>query len=329
MSSQILNSCWNALRSLAIAIKKFEKRVDFCSMGIGAKERVEVNKQVDCPLDGYTINIVLNSEISILDLPLRGKGACFQLKGLIQLVELQSADLPEDLAHFIKVYAPYCFAAMHAKQRKRTFVVSHFAQSLDGRIATYSGESKWIGSLENQVHAHRMRALCDGILIGSRTLRQDQSKLTVRHVSGDNPTRIVLGNCGDTIHSLTQSDPAPILLIGANDYPQDDRVRTVRLERKKGFIPTFEILKTLYQQQIHSVYIEGGATTTSRFLEEKTIDIIQLHISPMIIGSGLNSFAIPPIKNIGDSIRFESYMYLPVGDGIMFVGSIPVIHSIG
>ena len=329
MSSQILNSCWNALCNLANMVKEFENQVDFCSMGIGAKEWVEVNKQVDSPSDGYTVNFVLNPEISVLDLPPSGKGACFQLRGLIQLVELQSDGLPEEVLQFIKVYAPYCFAAMHAKRWKRTFVVSHFAQSLDGRIATYSGESKWIGSLENQVHAHRMRALCDGVLIGSRTLRQDQSKLTVRHVSGDNPIRIVLGNCGDAIHSLTKSSPDPILLIGADVHPQDDRIRTVKLERKDGFIPSFQILKTLYQQKIYSVYIEGGATTTSRFLKEKAIDIMQLHNSPMIIGSGLNSFEVPPIQNIGDSVRFESYMYLPVGDGIMFVGSIPDTRSIG
>jgi len=97
-------------------------------------------------------------------------------------------------------YLPFCFNYFKAIQNHKTYVISHFAQSLDGKIATNSGHSKWIGNEQNLIHAHRMRALCNGILIGANTLKKDKPMLTVRHVEGDDPVKIVLCNsCQDFI----------------------------------------------------------------------------------------------------------------------------------
>ena len=81
---------------------------------------------------------------------------------------------------------------------------------------------------------------------------------------------------------------------------------------------TLELYKR--RRDILSVYIEGGPATTSAFLVENTIDVIQLHISPMIIGLGISSFLQPAIRRVADSVRFDSHVYRTVGDGMMFVG---------
>jgi diaminohydroxyphosphoribosylaminopyrimidine deaminase/5-amino-6-(5-phosphoribosylamino)uracil reductase len=214
---------------------------------------------------------------------------------------------------------------MHAPRLGRPFTVSHFAQSLDGRIATDEGDSRWIGCDENRVHAHRMRALCDGILIGARTLRTDQPALTVRHTEGPDPVRIVLGRASD-VGCLERAGPSPIFVVGDGDgdgdHPTSPQVQRVPLPRDNGLIATTSVLRELFAHGIRSLYIEGGSTTTSAFLAEGNIDVLQLHISPMIMGPGINSFSKPGIHSVTESVRFQRHLYQPIGDGVMFVGRV-------
>ena len=229
--------------------------------------------------------------------------------------------LPPAAAEMLELYVPYCLAALHARRLRRAFAVSHFAQSLDGRIATREGDARWIGCDENQVHAHRMRALCDGILIGSHTLEADRPALTVRHADGTDPVRIVLGSAAD-IGCLERAGSGAIVLIDDDVRVRSGQARHVVLPRTDGAIATSAVLEALYEHDILSVYIEGGATTTSKFLLEGNIDVVQLHISPMIIGPGINSFSSPSIRLVHDSVRFGAHLYRSVGDGMMFIGRV-------
>lgn len=223
---------------------------------------------------------------------------------------------------FFANYLAYVFLPWEAQRLGRTVAVSHFAQSLDGRIATESGDSRWIGSDANLIHAHRMRALCEGILIGSGTLKMDQPALTVRHVPGENPQRIVLGSSrnGD-FGSLKKSCPDVVWAIGDAQSREEVGVKYISLtSASSGNLACETLLQELYKRGIHSVYIEGGAQTTSCFLEEGMIDILQLHISPQLLGSGISGIQLPEIQKITDSTRFAEFQFLPVGNSIMFVG---------
>ena len=173
------------------------------------------------------------------------------------------------------------------------------------------------------MHAHRMRALCDGILIGAGTLRTDRPALTVRHAPGRDPVRIVVGGATD-IGCLADAGPSPILVLddGGDARQPPTQVRRLSLPRRNGHIATATILRELYDQGILSVYIEGGAVTTSAFLAEGNIDVLQLHISPMILGPGVNGFAEPTVRSVAESVKFASHLYRSVGDGMMFVGRV-------
>lgn len=237
-------------------------------------------------------------------------------------IHIQSTgNLDDNEIQDLKLYLPYCFLSLLAKKEKRAISVAHFAQSLDGKIATFSGDSKWIGNQENLIHAHRMRALTDGIMIGSGTLRSDQPRLNVRLVEGDNPTRIVIGSlCEGDCGCLRSISSEPVIVIGKEKQGIEDEFSFFALPHDDDKIKCNTILSCLFQQGIHTVYLEGGAMTTSNFLNEGAIDIFQLHISPQIFGSGKSAISLPQINEVGEAIQFQKFSFEPVGNTMMFVG---------
>ncbi len=238
----------------------------------------------------------------------------------LQFQILAKGNLEDSALTFLQAYLPYCFFSIIAKKRKSAFTIAHFAQTLDGKIATESGHSKWIGNEENLKHAHRMRALCDGILIGRSTLHYDRRKLTVRHVSGENPSRIVLGAKASDYSCLTEASDDPILVISSQEVPHCEKVKHVNLPAANGRLHSNQILECLYEEGVHTVYVEGGAVTTSNFIKDGAIDVLQLHLSPQIFGSGRQGIQLPHIVEVQESIQFSNFFFQAVGNTQMFVG---------
>ena len=220
----------------------------------------------------------------------------------------------------MEVYLSAIIAPIVAKELGRTIAIGHFAQSLDGKIATKSFESKWIGNTENLHHAHRMRALCDGIVVGNNTFKRDRPRLNVRHVEGKDPVKIIIGQPDlQTEIQLAQTGGRAIFAAGRSSKFDID---LVELPQKNGSISMNDLMVQLYQRDILSVYVEGGSYTTSGFLREKVLDVVQLHISPIIFGSGQASFELTPIKDVSEAIQFDQYSFKKVGDSYMFYGVI-------
>ncbi len=317
VGSGLRDSCWRSLLRLSEAVRKCAEPVGFGSFSFGGREEVSLNSLLEPHPGSYTIAVALGIGRRFLgsrkDLPQ------FCVEDFIRVLSRNGGSIPEEAGALVRSYLPYCFGSVYARKRGRSFAVAHLAQSLDGRIATPAGDSNWIGSPGNLVHAHRMRALSDAVLIGSRTLKRDRPQLTVRHVQGNNPRRIILGSGFDGIERLSPSELNPVLFLGAENGLHAEGLRCLDLPRVKGFIPTPSILDALYRLGIFSVFIEGGGITVSRFLEEKTIDILQLHISTMIIGSGISSFSLPAVRDISSSLHFQSHIYVPVDDGVMLI----------
>jgi diaminohydroxyphosphoribosylaminopyrimidine deaminase/5-amino-6-(5-phosphoribosylamino)uracil reductase len=323
-SGSTVAACWRAMTLLADELRQHGGPVRSCSLLVGGRPHARIGS---CsPIgDGWHVGVFFDRDAADdAPPPLDGERR-YLFEDLIVSRVLEEGSLPREAAALLELYLPYCVAPLHARNVGRPFTVSHFAQSLDGRIATDVGDSRWIGCDENLVHAHRMRALCDAILIGADTLRTDRPALTVRHAEGPDPIRIVVGDACD-VECLERAGPSPILVLGdaveVGDDAPSTQVERVALPRKNGLIATSTILGSLYDRGILSVYIEGGATTTSAFLAEGNIDVLQLHISPMIIGPGISSFSQPEIRSVAESVRFGPYLYRSVGDGMMFVGRV-------
>jgi len=226
----------------------------------------------------------------------------------------------------LETYLPYALLPCFAATQQRTLAISHFAQTLDGKIATRTGDSRWIGNPENLTHAHRMRALCDAILVGARTLQHDKPQLTVRHVSGQNPLRVVIGN--NSICELEHQDNQILQIRTQKISPDKSAVAnpvadsSLLIPSAAGELDCAGILNALYLRNVRSVYIEGGASTTSAFLRQQALDQVQIHIAPRILGSGLTGFTLNEVDNMNSALQFHNPRFLPVGDEVMFVGEI-------
>jgi diaminohydroxyphosphoribosylaminopyrimidine deaminase / 5-amino-6-(5-phosphoribosylamino)uracil reductase len=192
-------------------------------------------------------------------------------------------------------------------------VLGRIAQSLDGRIATSTGASCWISGPADITHTHRLRALFDAVVIGARTVRADNPKLTTRAVEGPSPVRVVLdpSRCLDARYQIFQDGP-PTLLVCADDRPGPARLghaevltipRAVPRAAGQGLdLPT--LLDALAARGLHRVFIEGGGVTISLFLAAGALDRLHVTVAPLLLGDGVPSFVLPAVTNLSEARRY-------------------------
>lgn len=186
------------------------------------------------------------------------------------------------------------------------FVHLKLAISLDGRIATKTGDAKWISGEESRVRAHEMRRKYAAILVGVGTVLSDDPLLDVRHVQGKDPRPIVLDPSGriPKIARLLQAGRAPILATHTMSQESETFLRekgaTVwRLPSAHGSLDLHQLLAQVAEEGLDSVLIEGGGETAAGFLNAGLVDKVSLFIAPLLIGG---TQAIPSIG--GEGIEF-------------------------
>lgn len=173
-------------------------------------------------------------------------------------------------------------------------VTLKLAASLDGRIATASGESRWITGADSRRFVHRLRAANDAVLIGAETVRRDDPELTCRVRGGRNPLRVILdGRLRVPLRArvLTNTRAAATLVCTGRQAPatkvrhiQQQGVEVLRLRDKGGSIAMKELLRALGERGIMSVLIEGGASVAAAAVAARAVDRLLIFYAPKLIG---------------------------------------------
>jgi riboflavin-specific deaminase-like protein len=185
-------------------------------------------------------------------------------------------------------------------------VVGRLAQSLDGRIATRSGHSQWIGGAGDIRHTHRLRALCGAVIVGASTVAEDDPLLTTRLVEGPSPLRVVLDprrRLSDT-HRVFRDGRPTLLVTGAPGAARHGTAKVLELPGRGDGLDLAALLAALAARGAEKVFVEGGGATVSRFLRAGLLDRLHVTVAPMILGSGRPAFDLPEVATVNEGLRF-------------------------
>lgn len=215
--------------------------------------------------------------------------SCLQSAGIeiaTGVLEAECRNLNEVFFHYMETGLP--------------FVTVKYAQTLDGRIATATGNSQWISSPASLKFAHQLRAEHDAILVGIGTVLKDNPTLTVRRVRGRNPLRVVVDSAlaialeANVLQNISQT-PTLIATTKTASDPYFQKLAAAGAELvtveadERNHVHLKQLLKILAARNISSVLIEGGAQIITSALQDNLVNRLVTVIAPKIIGKGIEA----------------------------------------
>ncbi len=202
--------------------------------------------------------------------------------------------------------------------------VAHLGQSLDGQIAAASGDSYYVTGPANLLHLQRMRALCDAVVVGAETVATDDPRLTVRSTAGETPVRVVLDPRRrlDASRRVFSDGEAPTLLIAAEHRVARQCARhglaeIVGVPVRGGRLVLAALLETLHDRGLKRVFVEGGGTTVSGFLEAGLLDRLHIAVAPLVTGRGRPGLALLERERVADGLR-PAHRVFRMGADVLF-----------
>jgi diaminohydroxyphosphoribosylaminopyrimidine deaminase/5-amino-6-(5-phosphoribosylamino)uracil reductase len=190
------------------------------------------------------------------------------------------------------------------------FVTLKFAQSIDGKIATVTGHSRWISSEPSRVFAHRLRSFNEAILVGSGTVVKDDPELTCRLVRGRDPLRVIVDSklkIPLEARVLQEQDRAKTLVFTSAGHNKkkmatlSDRgieVKVAGLAR----VDLPAVLQELGKRQVSSLLVEGGAGVLTSFIRERLADRLIIISAPKIFGKGTDAIGDLAVRTVDQAI---------------------------
>lgn len=216
----------------------------------------------------------------------------------------------------------------------RPYVLLKYAQTLDGRIATRTGDSKWIsGEAERRV-SHGLRAACDAVMVGAGTVRQDDPQLTVRMVPGASPMRVVLSSRLDvppTAKVFSEEAPTTVFTTTRADRQRRAELRAAGVAvhdvaAGPGGVDLTAALADLHQAGVQSLMVEGGAAVITSLLASRLIDRLVVSVSPVIIGAGVEAVGDLAVGTITDGLRLSNRSVHPIGEDVLLSWDLHPAH---
>jgi len=218
---------------------------------------------------------------------------------------------------------------LHYTTTGRPFVLLKLAASLDGRIATRTGDSKWISGEGSRTEAHRLRRRHSSVLVGIRTVLADDPELTVRRVPGRSPTPIVIDPTGRIPPEarLLRAGRSPIIVASRIEEGRERGLvelgaRVWRIPSDGGRIDLLALLDRLGEEKIDSVLVEGGGETAAAFLDAGLVDKVTVFVAPLLIGGRAATPAVggEGAAKIADAVRLRDVSVERFGDDLCITG---------
>jgi len=207
------------------------------------------------------------------------------------------------------------------------FVILKWASTLDGKIATLDGDSKWISNDQSREFAHKLRSQVDAVLAGVETIIQDDPELNARLVQGKNPIKIVLDTKGriplnSKIVSNAKSERTILATVCADKEKfENSNLEVWKLrENQNGQVDLLSLLKKVGEKKITSILVEGGQKVLTSFMQDKLVDKVYCFVAPKIMGKGLDAIAELRISKIADSVQLKDVEIKKIGDNVLISG---------
>ncbi|MEX0720499.1 MAG: bifunctional diaminohydroxyphosphoribosylaminopyrimidine deaminase/5-amino-6-(5-phosphoribosylamino)uracil reductase RibD [Balneolaceae bacterium] len=219
----------------------------------------------------------------------------------------------------------------------RPFITLKMAQTADGYIAAADGESQWISGKKSRKMVHRWRAEYDAVLVGRTTVMADNPSLTVRHVAGRQPRRVVIDGPYELSKNLnlfsdkheektiiitcnkeaSATDADPMLKVMQQNYFRGEVIQTTKMD---GHVNLWEAFKLLGEKNITSVLVEGGQQLSSALIRQGLVDKLELFIAPKLLGAGTRSLINIGINKMNEIADLKDVEWKKVGNDMLLTG---------
>lgn len=219
-------------------------------------------------------------------------------------------------------------------EHKKPFVVLKAAMTLDGKIATATGQSKWITNETSRAYGYKLRDIYDGIMVGINTVIEDNPMLTARVDGGKNPIRIVVdSSLKIDINANVVQDKSAKTIIATTDKADKDKILKLQAQDvdvivvdkdENDKVDIEKLLDILGQQNICSILVEGGATLSGSFVAKKLVDKVYFFIAPKIIGGkeAKTPVAGTGILNLQEALTLKDIKIEKLEEDILIIGRV-------
>lgn len=219
-------------------------------------------------------------------------------------------------------------------EHKKPFVVLKAAMTLDGKIATATGQSKWITNETSRAYGYKLRDIYDGIMVGINTVIEDNPMLTARVDGGKNPIRIVVdSSLKIDINANVVQDKSAKTIIATTDKADKDKILKLQAQNvdvivvdkdENDKVDIEKLLDILGQQNICSILVEGGATLSGSFVAKKLVDKVYFFIAPKIIGGkeAKTPVAGTGILNLQEALALKDIQIEKLEEDILIIGRV-------
>lgn len=219
-------------------------------------------------------------------------------------------------------------------EHKKPFVVLKAAMTLDGKIATATGQSKWITNETSRAYGYKLRDIYDGIMVGINTVIEDNPMLTSRVDGGKNPIRIVVdSSLKIDINANVVQDKSAKTIVATTDKADKDKILKLQAQDvdvivvdkdKNDKVDIEKLLDILGQQNICSILVEGGATLSGSFVAKKLVDKVYFFIAPKIIGGkeAKTPVAGTGILNLQEALALKDIQIEKLEEDVLIIGRV-------